>query len=78
MPSGKKGDVAITKRLLDQADLMELVESIAANGYLDLEPLFVIEEKGEKVVVEGNRRVAAIKVLTDPDLVKEVGVQRAS
>ena len=72
--AGKKGEATIIKRLVDSADLMELVESIAVNGYLDLEALFVVEEKGEKVVVEGNRRIAAIKLLRDPDLAKSVGV----
>ena len=71
---GKKGEITIIKRLHEQADLMELVESIAANGYIDLEPLFVVEEHGETVVVEGNRRVAAIKLLRDPDLAKEAGI----
>lgn len=74
VPSGKKGEIAIIRRLHEQADLMELLESIAANGYLDLEPLFVVEEKGDLVVVEGNRRVAAIKLLRDPLLAKEAGV----
>lgn len=74
VPAGKKGEVTIIRRLNEQADLMELVESIAANGYLDLEPLFVVEEKGEKVVVEGNRRVAAIKLLRDSALAQEAGI----
>lgn len=74
VPAGRKGEIAIIKRLHEQADLMELLESIAANGYLDLEPLFMVEEKGRKVVVEGNRRVAAIKLLRDPSLAKEAGV----
>lgn len=74
VPAGKKGEATIIKRLIDAADLMELVESIAVNGYLDLEPLFVVEEKGENVVVEGNRRVAAVKLLRDPALAETVGV----
>lgn len=71
---GKKGELTIIKRLHEQADLMELVESIAANGYIDLEPLFMVEETGKKVVVEGNRRVAAIKVLKDPILARSAGI----
>jgi hypothetical protein len=53
---------------------MELVESVAANGYRDLEPLFIVVEKGKDVVVEGNRRVAAVKLLKDADLATEAGV----
>jgi hypothetical protein len=41
----------------------EVAASIAANGYFDYEPLFVITESGESVVVEGNRRLAAVKAL---------------
>jgi hypothetical protein len=74
VPEGKRGEVTIIRRLVDTADLMELVESIAVNGYLDLEPLFVVEEDGEKIVVEGNRRVAAVKLLRDPALAKSVGI----
>jgi hypothetical protein len=74
VPAGKKGEATIIKRLIEAADLMELVESIAVNGYLDLEPLFVVEEKGENVVVEGNRRVAAVKLLRDPALAETVGI----
>jgi hypothetical protein len=72
--AGKEGEATIIKRLLDMADLMELVDSIAVNGYLDLEPLFVVEEKGTNIVVEGNRRVAAVKLLRDPDLAKALGI----
>lgn len=74
VPAGRKGEERIIKRLIDTADLMELVESITINGYLDLEPLFIVSEGGEKVVVEGNRRVAAVKLLRDPDLAKAVGL----
>lgn len=75
VPAGRKGEAAIIRRLVEAADIAELLESIAANGYLDLEPLFVIEERERFVVVEGNRRVAAVKLLRDPALALEVGVQ---
>src|SRR5437016_9837168 len=63
--------------LLEHADLRELVESIAANGYVDFEPLVVVDESGGDgtlTVIEGNRRVAAIKLLRDPDLAADLGV----
>lgn len=62
-------ELALNKRdvvahLMESADLRELIESIAANGYVDIEPLVVLEEeKGELTVIEGNRRVAATKLL---------------
>ena len=39
--------------------------SIAASGYFDHEPLFVAREQGKDVVIEGNRRLAAVKLLLD-------------
>lgn len=46
----------------------ELVDSILASGFWQHEELFAAREGGCLVVVEGNRRLAAVKVLTDPDL----------
>ena len=52
----------------------EIALSIAANGYYEDEPLLVIPTPPATriappfVVVEGNRRLAAIKLLLDPDL----------
>lgn len=43
----------------------EVAASIATNGYFPYEPLFVATEDGEEVVVEGNRRLAALKALTN-------------
>ncbi len=41
----------------------EVAASIAANGYFDFEPMFVVTETDRSVVVEGNRRLAAVKAL---------------
>lgn len=51
----------------------ELALSIAHNGFFPHEPLFVAKEHGELVVVEGNRRLAAVQLLRDPKLRAEVG-----
>lgn len=58
----------------------EVALSIAANGYFPEEPLFVIPEKHGKsdpqkdkfTVVEGNRRLAAVLLLRDPVLRKQI------
>jgi hypothetical protein len=50
----------------------EIVLSIAANGFFDYEPLFVALEDGHHVVIEGNRRLAAVRILLDPALQKKV------
>lgn len=51
----------------------ELALSIAANGFFDHEPLFAAEEDGRLVVVEGNRRLAAVRLLRHADLRASVG-----
>lgn len=45
------------------------MESIAETGYSDAEPLLIVKNSSEKfVVVEGNRRLAAVKLLNNPQL----------
>jgi hypothetical protein len=61
--------------LRDIAALDELIQSICNNGYLNLEPLIVMgEECGPFTVLEGNRRLAAIKLIKDRDLARECKV----
>jgi hypothetical protein len=47
---------------------MQVLESIAQNGFFPDEMPVVVKEKGKLVVMEGNRRVAALKVLARPEL----------
>lgn len=49
--------------LWEAMDVRELVQSISASGFFEQEALIVTEEAGEKIVIEGNRRLAAVKVL---------------
>lgn len=63
----------ILKILWDAMDVRELVQSISASGYFPHEPLIVAKESGKYVVIEGNRRLAAVKVLRSHELVKENG-----
>lgn len=63
---------ALIKLLWTEYALDELVLSIAKNGYFPEEPLFVIEEDGRYVVVEGNRRLAAVKILREPELQQQL------
>jgi hypothetical protein len=44
----------------------EIAESMAENGYFSEEPLLVVPDGDAFVVVEGNRRLAALKLLTSP------------
>jgi len=60
-------DQAIIAKLASTADLSELVQSIATSGYINIEPLIVVVRDSRLIVLEGNRRLAAIKCLRNPD-----------
>src|SRR5687767_7153431 len=55
--------------LAEDYSLIDLGKSIAANGYFSEEPLVTVKQtKQEKwVVVEGNRRLAALLLVQDPE-----------
>ena len=53
----------ILQILWEKMAVDEVAMSIAASGFWDYEPLFVVKEGGVDVVIEGNRRLAAVKVL---------------
>ena len=59
-------DQAIISKLAGTADLAELVQSIATSGYINIEPLVVVLRDDRLIVLEGNRRLAAIKALLNP------------
>ncbi|MXZ20465.1 MAG: hypothetical protein F4Y84_07655 [Caldilineaceae bacterium SB0665_bin_25] len=68
LSGGEPNEVEIIARLYRSEDLSELLQSIAANGYLDIEPLVVLKEEENLTVLEGNRRLAAIRLFEEPDL----------
>ena len=68
-------DIALISTYREISALDELVTSICANNYIDLEPLIVMsDDEKEFVVLEGNRRLAAMKVIRDPVLAKKCKV----
>jgi hypothetical protein len=59
----------VLKTLWQHMAIEEIAMSIAHNGYFEHEPLFVEQADRQKyVVIEGNRRLAAVKLLLDADL----------
>ena len=58
----------ILQILWQEYSVDEVAMSIAQNGFFPHEPLFAAEENGKLVVVEGNRRLAAARILREPDL----------
>jgi hypothetical protein len=59
--------------LWEAMDVRELVQSIAASGFFPHEALIVAEEDGRHVVIEGNRRLAAVKILRNPAIAEKNG-----
>lgn len=66
-------DDDIISILWDAMDVKELILSITASGFFSHEPLMVATEKGKHIVIEGNRRLAAVKALIDPELARLKG-----
>lgn len=58
----------IIEILWDAMDVRELVMSISASGFFSHERLIVAVEDQKNIVIEGNRRLAAVKVLLHPEL----------
>ena len=67
-------DESIIARLYRSAELDELLQSISTNGYLDIEPLVVMRASQDDglIVLEGNRRLATLRLLREPDLVNRI------
>lgn len=55
--------------IAETTSIEELMEAIGENGFFPGEPLIVVPhatKKGHFIVVEGNRRLTAVKLLSDP------------
>ena len=63
----------LVRTLWRDFNVREVALSIAANGFWDYEPLVVAREDNILIVIEGNRRLAAVKLLLDGELRKTVG-----
>ncbi len=63
---------AIIAHLYRAEDLGELLQSIASNGYMDIEPFIVMKEVNKLTVLEGNRRLAAVLLFRDTDLKRKI------
>lgn len=56
----------LIRHMFDHYKAASVAESIARLGYLPSEPVVAVYEENGLVVVEGNRRLAALKALYDP------------
>lgn len=62
----------ILEYLWREMAVAEIALSIRQNGFFQHEPLFAAREGGKLVVIEGNRRLAAVKLLCDAKLREKV------
>ena len=63
----------VLKHLVGSTDVDELIQSIRSAGYVDFEPLIV--ERRSEIVLEGNRRLAALRLLSNDRLRTKLRVQ---
>ncbi len=77
LPNASNEDILTA--LVEEADIGELVLSILENEYLDIEPLIVtqkdVTEPGKYRVLEGNRRLGAIQLISQPALAKKLKIR---
>jgi hypothetical protein len=60
----------IIQYLFEHDKAIEVAKSIANRGFFPNEPLLAVNENNRLVVVEGNRRLAALKALKEPGLLE--------
>ena len=66
----KEPDKKIIEWMILDASLIDLISSIAQNGFFVGEPILAIPQEEKFVVIEGNRRLAAALILNKPSLTK--------
>jgi hypothetical protein len=74
LPNGvNRTEKDVISYIAKTTSIEDLMSAIAANGFFPGEPLVVIEENGAYVVVEGNRRLTAVKLLNNPHIIDNPG-----
>lgn len=61
--SSKSTEQEVIKILWEEMAVNELMYSIVSNGFWDYEPLIVMKDKDLYIAIEGNRRLAAVKLI---------------
>lgn len=77
LPTGlmKAGEAEILRYLVRETNIEELITSIGENGFFPGEAIVVTENKakdGIYTVLEGNRRLTALKLLQSPELAASI------
>lgn len=71
LPPGDKGKTqsSLIDVMLERFDIHEIAESICASGFLPLDPFIGFRDGKDIYVLEGNRRLATLRLLLDPSSV---------
>lgn len=74
--SPKANDDEIISILWQAMGVEEIVLSIKASGFFENEPLIGTKEKGRNIIIEGNRRLAAVKCILHPEYADVIGFNK--
>jgi hypothetical protein len=69
LPISNSTQSALIQDLFSNEDALELVKSYMQNGVFPDEFPIVIKERSKYIAIEGNRRLAALKAINEPDIV---------
>lgn len=69
-------EIEIIQILWDVMGVEEIVLSIKASGFFKHEPLIAVKEDKKIIVIEGNRRLAAIKCFLNPEIADFIGINK--
>jgi hypothetical protein len=59
----------LINEMIDKYKIYDLSKSIASDGYFPDKNLVIVKESGKSFVIEGNRRLSALKCLLNPDII---------
>lgn len=69
----KKQEEALKELINDSEEkIFQLILDIANNGLNPFENIGVLKEKENFIVLEGNRRICALKILNNPEIIKKI------
>jgi len=68
LPIQTSNENDIIEWMLADASILELMLAIGQNNFFIGEALLVIKDEGDFIVLEGNRRLTALKLLNNPEL----------
>lgn len=72
-----KTQTALLKWMANEYNTVEVARSIAQHGYFDSEPMIAIKTGDKYKIVEGNRRLTAVKLLLDAELRESLELEEA-